>query len=118
MEGFFLCPFLVVRHVSSCCPAACTRTGLLKSLLLTLSWELQEAWRAPLGTPVPLGMLECGNINPYAITGTPAIDAETGMIYVDSLLLVKGLVTHRVSIRLGSMLLSAKASIAVMLYRQ
>ena len=79
-------------------------TSRRQDFFLTLSWELQEAWRAPLGTPVPLGMLECGNINPYAVTGTPAIDAETDMIYVDSLILVKGLVTHRVSIRLVSML--------------
>ena len=63
-----------------------------------MSRELQEAWRAQLGTPVPLDMLQSGNIDPYAVTGTPAIDAMTGMLYVDSLLLVNGTITHSVSI--------------------
>ena len=73
-------------------------------LLFSLSCDLQEAWRTPLGTPVPLASLQCGNIDPYAVTGTPAIDDVTGMIYVDSLLLINGTVTHSVSTGLISML--------------
>ena len=79
-------------HAQACCR------------FLALSCELQEAWRTPLGTAVPLSMLQCGNIDPYAVTGTPAIDDVTGMIYVDSLLLVNGTVTHSVSMGLISML--------------
>jgi outer membrane protein assembly factor BamB len=40
------------------------------------------AWRAHLGTPVPGDVLPCGDINPSGITGTPAIDPSTGVLYV------------------------------------
>ena len=78
-------------HAQACCCFLITSCGL------------QEAWRTPLGTPVPLSKLQCGNIDPYAVTGTPAIDDVTGMIYVDSLLLVNGTVTHSVSMGFISM---------------
>jgi outer membrane protein assembly factor BamB len=38
-------------------------------------------WRAHLGTPVPLGKLPCGDIDPLGITGTPVYDQATGMVY-------------------------------------
>jgi outer membrane protein assembly factor BamB len=40
------------------------------------------AWRTQLGTPVPLGSLPCGNIDPLGITGTPAYDQGNGLVYV------------------------------------
>lgn len=38
-------------------------------------------WRDPLGTPVPGNSLPCGDIDPVGITGTPVIDASTGVLY-------------------------------------
>ncbi|HUY97577.1 MAG TPA: PQQ-binding-like beta-propeller repeat protein [Verrucomicrobiae bacterium] len=40
------------------------------------------AWRRHLGTPVPLSALPCGDINPLGITGTPAYDRATGLVYL------------------------------------
>ncbi len=42
-------------------------------------------WSRTLGTPVPRSSLPCGNIIPEGITGTPAIDPATGVIYLDTL---------------------------------
>ncbi len=42
-------------------------------------------WAAHLGTPVPLGALPCGNIDPLGITGTPVIDPAARVIYVDAM---------------------------------
>jgi outer membrane protein assembly factor BamB len=39
------------------------------------------AWRAHVGTPVPLSSLPCGNIDPLGITGTPVYDPSTGIVY-------------------------------------
>ncbi|MHB8465079.1 MAG: outer membrane protein assembly factor BamB family protein [Acidimicrobiales bacterium] len=39
-------------------------------------------WRAHLGTPVRLSDLQCGNIDPLGITGTPAYDQRTGSLFV------------------------------------
>src|SRR6516162_2612215 len=38
-------------------------------------------WRTHVGTPVPLSSLPCGNIDPLGITGTPAYDPRTGVVY-------------------------------------
>jgi outer membrane protein assembly factor BamB len=38
-------------------------------------------WRRHVGTPVPLSALPCGDINPLGITGTPAYDPATGLVY-------------------------------------
>jgi polyvinyl alcohol dehydrogenase (cytochrome) len=38
-------------------------------------------WRTHVGTPVPLGNLPCGNIDPLGITGTPVYDRQTGLVY-------------------------------------
>jgi outer membrane protein assembly factor BamB len=38
-------------------------------------------WKRHLGTPVPKDKLPCGNIDPLGITGTPAYDAETGLVF-------------------------------------
>src|SRR5260370_10738741 len=42
-------------------------------------------WAAHLGTPVPLGALPCGNIDPLGITGTPVIDPAARVIYVNAM---------------------------------
>jgi hypothetical protein len=42
----------------------------------------RETWVRSLGRPVPLSRLECGNIDPLGITGTPVIDEATQAIYV------------------------------------
>ena len=39
------------------------------------------AWHTHLGTPVPLGSLPCGDINPLGITGTPGYDQGNGLVY-------------------------------------
>ena len=39
-------------------------------------------WRRHLGTPVPLSALPCGDINPLGITGTPAYDPASKLVYV------------------------------------
>jgi outer membrane protein assembly factor BamB len=39
------------------------------------------AWHTHLGTPVPLGSLPCGNIDPLGITGTPVYDQGNGLVY-------------------------------------
>ena len=42
----------------------------------------KRAWRVNLGDPVPRSALECGNIDPTGITGTPVIDVATSTLYV------------------------------------
>ena len=41
-------------------------------------------WRTNLGTPVAGDQLQCGDIDPSGITGTPVIDPSTGTLYVVS----------------------------------
>jgi hypothetical protein len=43
-------------------------------------------WQRSLGSPIPRSALECGNIDPVGITGTPAIDPATGTVYLDAVL--------------------------------
>jgi len=38
-------------------------------------------WHAKVGTPVPRSALQCGNIDPLGITGTPVYDAANGLVY-------------------------------------
>jgi hypothetical protein len=44
-----------------------------------------QVWAANLGMPVPLSMLPCGDIDPLGVTGTPVIDLEARVIYVDAM---------------------------------
>ncbi|HEY7105082.1 MAG TPA: PQQ-binding-like beta-propeller repeat protein [Acidimicrobiia bacterium] len=41
----------------------------------------QIVWRTHVGTPVPLRLLPCGNIDPLGITGTPVIEPGGTVIY-------------------------------------
>ena len=43
-----------------------------------------EVWSRSLGRPVPLSTLDCGNVDPLGITGTPVIDESTQAIYLDA----------------------------------
>jgi hypothetical protein len=45
----------------------------------------QPAWQVNLGDPVPRSALECGNIDPTGVTGTPVVDAATGTVYLVAL---------------------------------
>jgi hypothetical protein len=52
-------------------------------------------WSAHLGSPVPAGLLSCGNIKPtVGITGTPVIDRSRGEIFVVADELVHGKPAH------------------------
>jgi outer membrane protein assembly factor BamB len=42
----------------------------------------QPAWQVNLGQPVPRSALECGNIDPTGVTGTPVIDPSTQTVYL------------------------------------
>jgi hypothetical protein len=42
-------------------------------------------WDRPLGTPVPLANMPCGNIDPFGVTGTPILDVATRSVYVNGL---------------------------------
>jgi outer membrane protein assembly factor BamB len=41
-------------------------------------------WSTNLGTPMEGSALPCGNIDPSGITGTPVIDPDAGLIWVDA----------------------------------
>jgi outer membrane protein assembly factor BamB len=43
-------------------------------------------WRQHLGDPVPLRLLECGNIDPNGITSTPTLDTAAGLVYAVAML--------------------------------
>lgn len=41
----------------------------------------QVTWHTQVGNPVPVSALNCGDIDPVGITGTPVYDAGTGLVY-------------------------------------
>jgi PQQ enzyme repeat len=45
----------------------------------------KAVWQSRLGPAVPLSKLECGNIDPLGITGTPVIDERGGALYLDAM---------------------------------
>jgi hypothetical protein len=53
-------------------------------------------WKTQPAQSVPLNDLECGNINPEGITGTPAIDAKAGVLYFGELDLVNSAPKQRI----------------------
>jgi polyvinyl alcohol dehydrogenase (cytochrome) len=63
------------------------------------------AWRAHVGTPVPLADLPCGNIDPLGITGTPVYDPASGLVYAVAETSGYHHVLAGVSVRDGSLLL-------------
>jgi hypothetical protein len=44
----------------------------------------KEIWSRSLGKPIPRSALDCGDIDPLGITGTPVIDASTQTVYVEA----------------------------------
>lgn len=53
-------------------------------------------WTAQLAGNVSLSQLQCGNINPIGITGTPVIDPSSGILYLDALTNQANVPTHMV----------------------
>jgi hypothetical protein len=45
----------------------------------------KTVWTRSLGGPVPLSALDCGDIDPLGITGTPVIDAPSQTLYLDAM---------------------------------
>jgi PQQ-like domain len=54
------------------------------------------AWTTNVGTPVPLSMMSCGNIDPFGVTGTPVIDFASRTLFFDALVLAGGKPTHEI----------------------
>ena len=46
----------------------------------------RTVWQTRLGPAVPLSKLECGNIDPLGVTGTPVIDERKGALYLDAMI--------------------------------
>ena len=46
----------------------------------------RKVWKVQLPASVPVSELDCGNINPEGITGTPVIDPVAGVLYLDALI--------------------------------
>ena len=42
-------------------------------------------WKRILGLPAPRSALPCGDIDPMGITGTPVIDGQSGVLYLDAM---------------------------------
>ncbi len=42
-------------------------------------------WQRQVGAPVPLADLQCGNIDPVGITGTPAVDMASRSLFFDAM---------------------------------
>ena len=58
-------------------------------------------WRRHLGTPVPASALPCGNIDPTGITGTPAYDAQTHLVFAATETTGSVHTLHAVDLRTG-----------------
>lgn len=56
----------------------------------------REEWRRAVGQPVAGASLPCGDIDPLGMTGTPVIDAASGVLYVDAMLAGEGGPRHLV----------------------
>jgi len=53
-------------------------------------------WSAQLAGNVSLSQLPCGNIDPIGVTGTPVIDPQAGIVYLDALTNQSNVPTHMV----------------------
>lgn len=54
----------------------------------------RTVWRTALGPAVPRSAMPCGNIDPLGVTGTPVIDAASGTLYLDAMVLREGQPRH------------------------
>jgi hypothetical protein len=57
-----------------------------------------QVWMAALGTPVPLAMMPCGNIDPFGVTGTPVIDFASRTLFVGAMVTPDGGATKQYKI--------------------
>ncbi len=48
-----------------------------------------KVWTTQLAPPAPRSALQCGDIDPEGVTGTPVIDDATGTLYLDATVLTK-----------------------------
>ena len=77
-------------------------------------------WTQTVGTPVSGSSLQCGNIDPLGITGTPVIDPRTQAIYFDAMVQGNGGPSHQVfalSLKDGSVLPGWPIDVAAALRR-
>jgi len=44
----------------------------------------KEIWSRSLGKSIPLSTLDCGDLDPVGVTGTPVIDASTQTVYLEA----------------------------------
>jgi hypothetical protein len=44
----------------------------------------EEIWSRSLGKSIPLSTLDCGDVDPVGVTGTPVIDASTQTVYLEA----------------------------------
>jgi PQQ enzyme-like repeat protein len=80
----------------------------------------KELWRRKVGRPVLRGALQCGNIDPLGITGTPVIDPATQAIYFDAAIELSNDIRHQVfalSLKDGSILSGWPIDVAEALQR-
>lgn len=55
-----------------------------------------EIWSRSLGTAIPLSTLDCGDVDPLGVTGTPVIDEPTQAVYLDAAVSDSSGLHHRV----------------------
>ena len=77
LDGALYASPLVLRDATGPLVIAATENNTLYAL----RDDGQVVWSKHLGTPVDGSTLPCGNINPTGITGTPAYDAASGMVF-------------------------------------
>jgi hypothetical protein len=51
-------------------------------------------WQTNVGTPVPAGVLPCGDVQPVGITGTPVVDLPSRSLFFDTMILTNMLPLH------------------------
>ncbi len=56
----------------------------------------RPVWQRTLGQAAPRSEVDCGNINPIGITGTPVIDPAAGALYFDAMVDQRGTAQHLV----------------------
>jgi outer membrane protein assembly factor BamB len=77
LDGAIYASPLVLRDATGPLIIAATENNSLYGL----RDDGKVVWQRHIGTPVDGGSLPCGNIDPTGITGTPAYDASSGLIF-------------------------------------
>jgi hypothetical protein len=55
-----------------------------------------QVWKTNLGTPVPRSQMQCGNLDPFGVTGTPVVDLASRTMFLGALVSVNGAPKHRI----------------------